>query len=147
MWQLPILHGPNLNLTGERETSIYGKKSIELYLEELANEFNSINLIYHQSNHEGQLIDWIQEYRNYAHAILINPGAYTHTSIALRDAIASIKIPVVEVHISDTSSREDFRKLSYLKEVAFFSIAGFGLEGYRIAILRLLEIFPTISNK
>lgn len=105
MWQIPIIHGPNLNLVGEREPSIYGTKSFEDFLDELKTEFPQVRIPYHQSNHEGYLIDWIQDYRNKANAILLNPGAYTHTSIAIRDAISAIKIPVVEIHISDISSR------------------------------------------
>ena len=146
MWQIPILHGPNLNLTGERETSIYGTTSFELFLEELVKEFTTISMPYHQSNEEGRLIDWVHEYRKNAHAIVINPGAYTHTSIALRDAVSSVKIPVIEVHISDISAREEFRKHSYLKDVALFRIIGHGLNGYRIAFQRLLEILPAISK-
>ncbi|MBK8485130.1 MAG: 3-dehydroquinate dehydratase [Saprospiraceae bacterium] len=146
MWQIPIIHGPNLNLVGEREPSIYGTKSFEDFLDELKTEFPQVRIPYHQSNHEGYLIDWIQDYRNKANAILLNPGAYTHTSIAIRDAISAIKIPVVEIHISDISSRESFRKHSYIKPVAFFEISGHGLDGYRIALQRLLEVLPTISE-
>lgn len=147
MWQIPIIHGPNLNLIGEREPSIYGSHSFEDFLDELKTEFSQIRIPYHQSNHEGDLIDWIQDYRNKANAILINPGAYTHTSIAIRDAITAIKIPVVEIHISELSSRESFRKNSFIKQVVYFRIIGQGLEGYRIAIKRLLEVLPNISEE
>jgi 3-dehydroquinate dehydratase-2 len=139
MWQIPIIHGPNLNLIGEREPSIYGTQSFDEFLDKLKEEFTDLRLPFYQSNHEGDLIDWIQDYRNKANAILLNPGAYTHTSIALRDAITAIKIPVVEIHISDIHNREDFRKISLIRDVCLFSISGLGLEGYRISLQRLIE--------
>jgi 3-dehydroquinate dehydratase-2 len=139
MLQIPIIHGPNLNLLGERQPEIYGTESFEDFLDRLKTEFPQIRLPYHQSNHEGDLIDWIQDYRLKANAILLNPGAFTHTSIAIRDAITSIKIPVVEVHISDINNREDFRKISFIKDVCLFTISGMGLEGYTLALNRLIE--------
>ncbi|HRG69626.1 MAG: 3-dehydroquinate dehydratase [Saprospiraceae bacterium] len=139
MWTIPIIHGPNLNLTGEREPNVYGNQTFEHFFEELVLEFPNLNLSYHQSNLEGQLVDWLQSYRNSADAIILNPAAYTHTSIAIRDAVAALKIPVVEVHISAIHSREDFRKQSLIKELCLFNIHGFGLNGYRMALLRLSE--------
>lgn len=147
MWQIPIIHGPNLNLQGERQTEIYGTESFEDFLDQLKSEYSDIKLPYHQSNHEGYLIDWLQDYKNKADAILLNPGAYTHTSIAIRDAITAIKIPVVEIHISDIYNREEFRKFSYIKEVCFFSISGLGLEGYRVAIQRLKEVMGELKDQ
>ena len=140
MWQIPIIHGPNMNLLGERQPEIYGTETFEDFLDKLKIEYPQIRLPYHQSNHEGNLIDWIQDYRMKANAILLNPGAFAHTSIAIRDAIAAIKIPVVEIHISDTNNREEFRKHSYIKDVCLFSIIGLGLNGYRIALQRLEEV-------
>ncbi len=139
MWQIPIIHGPNLNLLGERQPEIYGSTRFESFLDILKDEFPKIKLPFHQSNHEGHLIDWIQEYRHKANAILLNPGAYTHTSIAIRDAISAIQIPVVEIHISDISSRENFRKNSYITDVCLFNVVGKGLEGYKIALKKLTE--------
>jgi 3-dehydroquinate dehydratase-2 len=146
MRQIPIIHGPNLNLLGERQPEIYGNESFEDFLDRLKSEFPGIRIPYHQSNHEGYLIDWIQDYRYKADAILLNPGAFTHTSIAIRDAITSIKIPVVEIHISDTSNREEFRKHSFIKDVCLFTVAGFGLDGYRMALRRLEEAMDTIGK-
>lgn len=136
--KLLILNGPNLNFLGRRETSIYGNEtyqemvcSIEHYA-----SLRKIEVEILQSNHEGQLIDWIQKaYDEKIDGIIINPAAYTHTSIALRDAIASVApISVVEVHLSDIYSREDFRKTSYCKEVCLAQISGLGIEGYFQAI-------------
>ena len=146
MWQIPIIHGPNMNLLGERLPEIYGTESFETFLDKLKIEYPHIRLPYHQSNHEGNLIDWIQDYRMKADAILLNPGAFAHTSIAIRDAITAIKIPVVEIHISDTNNREDFRKVSFIKEVCLFSVIGMGLEGYRVALKRLIEVLGRRSE-
>ncbi len=145
MWTIPIIHGPNMNLLGERQPEIYGTETFESFLDKLKVEYPKIRLPYHQSNHEGNIIDWIQDYREKADAIILNPAAFAHTSIAIRDAIAAIKKPVVEIHISDTNKREDFRKISFIKEVCLFSIVGMGLEGYRMALKRLVEQL-TIDN-
>lgn len=139
MLQIPIIHGPNLNLLGERQPEIYGNRSFDDFLDELKSEFPQIKLPYHQSNHEGYLIDWIQDYRFKANAIILNPGAFTHTSIAIRDAILAIRIPVIEVHISDIDNRESFRKISFISEVCLFRIAGQGLDGYRTAIQKIIK--------
>jgi len=140
MWTIPIIHGPNLNLTGEREPSVYGNETFENFFESLKKEFPNLQLSLLQSNFEGQLVDWLQDFRNKADAIILNPAAYTHTSIAIRDAVASIKVPVVEVHISAIQSRDHFRQHSLIKDLCLFNIQGFGLNGYRMALLRLSEI-------
>jgi 3-dehydroquinate dehydratase-2 len=139
MKKILILNGPNLNFLGEREPSVYGTRSFDDFLEELRREHPGIRIDYFQSNHEGDLIDRLQEARHRYDGVIFNPAAYTHTSIALRDTVAAIKIPVAEVHISDISRREDFRKISYIRDVAEFTIEGKGLEGYREALLRLIE--------
>lgn len=129
-----ILNGPNLNLLGKREPEIYGTQTFEDYFGELRNKFSDHDLEYFQSNHEGALIDKLHEVGFSYDGIVFNPGAYTHTSIALRDAIAGIKSSVVEVHISNLAEREDFRQISYIKDVCVGSISGMGLEGYAVAI-------------
>jgi 3-dehydroquinate dehydratase-2 len=130
-----ILNGPNLNLLGRREPEIYGTRSFEDYLEELRQRFPSDNLIYLQSNHEGALIDAVQDYGfGRVRGIVLNAGGYTHTSISLRDAIAAVEVPVVEVHISDITAREPFRRISCLTDVCACTIIGEGLDGYKQAI-------------
>jgi 3-dehydroquinate dehydratase-2 len=129
--KLLVVNGPNLNLLGTRETQIYGNVTFNAFLEELKNEF-SHELIYFQSNIEGELIDCLQNAT--ADGIILNAGGYTHTSVALRDCIAAIFIPVVEVHISNIAGRESFRHESLLSPVCKGCIFGFGLEGYRLAI-------------
>lgn len=145
MWTIPIIHGPNLNLTGAREPSIYGNQTFENFFESLITEFPNLQLSLHQSNSEGQLVDWLQDFRVKADAIILNPAAYTHTSIAIRDAVAAIKIPVIEVHISAIQSREHFRQHSLIQDLCLFNIQGFGLNGYRMALLRLSEILDADS--
>lgn len=132
-----ILNGPNLNLLGRREPEIYGSQSFEDYFNELKKRFTEHQLEYFQSNHEGTLIDKLHEVGFSYDGIVFNPGAYTHTSIALRDAIAGIESHVFEVHISNLAEREDYRQVSYVKEVCVGSINGMGLEGYAVAIERL----------
>ena len=129
-----ILNGPNLNLLGKREPEIYGSKSFEDYFKDLEKRFPNHELEYFQSNHEGALIDKLHEVGFSYDGVVFNPGAYTHTSIALRDAISGIETPVFEVHISNLSEREDFRQISYVSDVCKGSINGMGLEGYAIAI-------------
>ena len=133
-----VINGPNLNLLGKRETDIYGNKSFEAYFDELLLKFSTLNLKYHQSNHEGIILDWLHQYGFSAKGIILNAGAYTHTSIALHDAVKAIESPVIEVHISDISKREDFRKHSYLTAVCKDHIIGKGLKGYEMAINLLL---------
>ena len=132
--KLIIINGPNLNLLGIREKEIYGETSFEEYYKSLINKFHDINLEYFQSNHEGELIEKIQEIGFSYDGIIINGGGFTHTSIALRDAIASASTPAIEVHISNILSREDFRKKSYLSDVCKGIISGLGLMGYEYAI-------------
>ncbi|WP_425390663.1 type II 3-dehydroquinate dehydratase [Ekhidna sp.] len=134
-----ILNGPNLNLLGRREPEIYGSQTFEEYFIELQEQFPSHELEYFQSNHEGSLIDKLHEVGFSYDGVVFNPGAYTHTSIALRDAISGIETPVFEVHISNLAKREDFRQISYIKEVCVGSINGMGLEGYAVAIDALTE--------
>jgi len=129
-----ILNGPNLNLLGTREPEIYGSQTFEAYFEKLKKRFEQIDLEYFQSNHEGVLIDKLHEIGFSYDGIVFNPGAYTHTSIALRDAIAGVATPVFEVHISNLADREEFRHISYIKDVCVGSINGMGLEGYAIGI-------------
>ena len=130
-----IINGPNLNLLGRRQPEIYGDQSFEVFFEELVAQFPDHNLTYFQSNHEGALIDALHAsgFEGNAAAV-INPGGYTHTSIALGDAIACIDIPVIEVHISNIFARESFRHHSYIMTNCAHSIIGQGLEGYRQAI-------------
>ena len=132
--KLIIINGPNLNLLGIREKEIYGETSFEEYYKSLKNKFRNINLEYFQSNHEGELIEKIQEIGFSYDGIIINGGGFTHTSIALRDAVASVSTPAIEVHISNILSREDFRKKSYLSDVCKGIISGLGLMGYEYAI-------------
>lgn len=129
-----ILNGPNLNLLGEREPHIYGSQSFEEYLEGLKKDFPQINFRYHQSNVEGELINRLHEYRKSVQGIILNAGAYTHTSIALADAVAAVSVPVIEVHLSNILAREDFRKTSFIGAKCIGSISGFGLESYRLAV-------------
>lgn len=133
-----ILNGPNLNLLGRREPEIYGSVSFETYLEHLKSQFSQHQIVYYQSNHEGCLIDKLQEADGDYDAVVMNPGGYAHTSIALADCIRAISIPVVEVHISDITRREPYRKHSYTAEACVKCISGLGLEGYAKAIEMLM---------
>ena len=129
-----IINGPNLNLLGKREKSIYGDTSFESFLGELKSQFPQVDLSYFQSNKEGEIIDKLHQIGFVLDGIILNAGAYTHTSIAIRDAIAAITTPVVEVHISNVYSREAFRQHSYRPAVSKGVIVGFGLQGYRLAV-------------
>jgi 3-dehydroquinate dehydratase-2 len=129
-----IINGPNLNLLGTREPEVYGSESFESYFETLQNQFNSIELSYFQSNIEGELISKLQEVGFTYDGIIINAGAYTHTSIGIADAIKAITTPVVEVHISNTFSRETFRHKSFISPHAKGVIIGFGLKSYALAL-------------
>lgn len=137
--RIAIINGPNLNLLGLRETSIYGSESFESYFEKLRNGFPEIEFTYFQSNVEGEIVSKIHEYGFSWDGIIINAGAYTHTSVAIRDAIAGVKTVVVEVHISNTLTREDFRHKSLIGPVCKGCIMGFGLESYRLAILSFVK--------
>lgn len=135
-----IMNGPNLNLLGKREPDIYGNKSFEEYLETLKAAYPQVNISYYQSNIEGELISYIQETGFISDGIVLNAGAYTHTSIAIADAIRSIKCPVIEVHISNTHRREEFRHKSFLTAPCKGTILGFGLDSYRLAIDALVHL-------
>ena len=142
--KIVIINGPNLNLLGKREPAIYGTRSMEQVLVDIQHAHMDIHLTYLQSNHEGDLIDWIQEHgcaslEKEVDGIVLNAGGYTHTSVALRDAVACAQVPVVEVHISDISQREEFRRTSLLTDVCAHSIIGHGTDGYNEAIEWLLE--------
>ena len=134
-----IINGPNLNLLGKREPKIYGAQSFDDYFRILKREFRAVQLDYFQSNSEGELIDKIQEAGFDFTGIVFNPGAYTHTSIALMDAIAAIPVPVIEVHLSNIQAREPYRSHSYTAKKAKGIISGLGLEGYRLAIQYLIN--------
>ena len=137
--KIAIINGPNLNLLGKRETDIYGNQPFGIFLEELKMKFPDIQFAYYQSNVEGELINAIQQMGFDQDGIVFNPGGYTHTSVAIGDAIAAIKAPVVEVHISNVHAREDFRKLSHVSAKAVGSIIGLGLKGYELAISYLIS--------
>ena len=129
-----IINGPNLNLLGKREPEIYGNRSFEQFLDELQGQFPDVELDYFQSNHEGALIDRMQELGFSTDGIVLNAGAFTHTSIALADAVGAITTPVIEVHISNVHKRESFRHHSYLSAKCVGCIVGLGLDGYRLAV-------------
>ena len=136
---IQIINGPNLNLLGIREQGIYGKQNFETYFEQLQAQFAGHTLHYFQSNSEGALLDRIHAVGFQFGGIVLNAGAYTHTSVALADAISAISCPVIEVHISNTHAREAFRHHSYLSPVCKGVILGFGLDGYRMAIDHLVQ--------
>ena len=129
-----IINGPNLNLIGKREPEVYGSTTFEDYFTQLQSKFKDLELVYYQSNIEGELIDKIQEVGFSYDGIILNAGAYTHTSIGIGDAIRAITTPVVEVHISNTFSREDFRHVSHISPAAKGVVLGFGLQSYELAI-------------
>ena len=139
MKNICIINGPNLNLLGKRETSIYGTTSFETFLQNIRNEYKDITIDYFQSNHEGAIIDKLQEVGFTADGILLNAAAYTHTSIAIADAIRAIKAPVIEIHISNIHARETYRQHSFIAPVCKGSISGFGLDSYRLGIEALLK--------
>jgi 3-dehydroquinate dehydratase II len=132
--KIAIINGPNLNLLGVREPGIYGTESFEVFFEKLVAKFPSIEFDYFQSNVEGELINEIQRLGFSYDGIIINPGGYTHTSVAIGDAIASIKTPVIEVHISNVFGREDFRKISHVSAKSVGVISGLGMKGYELAV-------------
>lgn len=139
MW-IQIINGPNINLLGKREPSIYGSVSFEDYLAELRARYPEVQIDYYQSNIEGELIDKIQQVGFDADGIILNAGAYTHTSIALQDAIRAVKSPVVEVHISNVHAREAFRHVSMISCACLGVICGFGLNSYRLALEALADV-------
>ncbi len=132
--KIAIVNGPNLNLLGTRETSVYGTETFEVYLQKLRANYPKVDFTYFQSNIEGELIDHLQQEGFSADGIILNPGGYTHTSVAIGDAIAAIKAPVLEVHISNIFGREEFRKISHVSAKAAGVISGLGLKGYELAV-------------
>lgn len=134
-----ILNGPNLNLLGKREPLIYGNTSFDAYFETLKATYKQVDLYFFQSNVEGEIINKLHEVGFSFNGIILNAGAYTHTSVAIGDAIKSIETPVVEVHISNVHSREDFRQISYIAPNAKGVVAGFGLKSYELALLSFLD--------
>lgn len=161
--KIVIINGPNLNLLGRREVSIYGTKSMEQVLVEIQRMYPDIHFEYRQSNHEGELIDWVQNYgisdaqegywtaspigrsrelldkEEGVKGVILNAGGYTHTSVALRDAVACAEVPVVEVHISDITKREEFRRISLLTDVCAHTIMGHGTDGYKEAVEWIIQ--------
>ena len=141
--KIQIINGPNINLLGKREPGIYGAESFESYLEKLRVSYPDLSIDYYQSNIEGQMIDKIHEVGFEDTGIILNAGAYTHTSIALQDAIRAVTAPVVEVHISNVHKREEFRHHSMISCACAGVICGFGLDSYRLAVEALLQIEKT----
>ncbi len=134
-----IINGPNLNLLGQREKGIYGEQTFESYLEELRSRFPGETIDSHQSNVEGELINAIHAAQGTYDGIILNAGGYTHTSVALADAVGGVSVPVVEVHISNVLAREEFRHISLIAPKARGSIMGFGLDSYRLGVLAFLK--------
>ena len=141
MLSILVLNGPNLNMLGKREPAIYGSQTLQDINDELAQTAKSltVSLTFFQSNHEGALVDTIQSALNLHQGILMNPGAYTHTSVAIRDAIAAVAIPTVEVHLSNIHKREAFRQHSYIAPVAVGQVSGFGSDSYRLGLEGLVQ--------
>lgn len=139
MLRIAIINGPNLNLTGKREPEIYGNQSFEQYIEALRQRFPQVEIQYFQSNVEGELINRLHSCMGNADGVILNAGGYTHTSVALADAVAAINIPVVEVHISNVLAREDFRKTSFIAARCRGSISGLGMTGYALAIQYFID--------
>ena len=133
-FRISIINGPNLNLLGKREPGVYGNQSFEEYFVELRDLFPAVEFSYFQSNVEGELVNELHRVGFDYDGIIINPGAYTHTSVAIGDAIAGIKTPVIEVHISNVHAREDFRKISHVSAKARGTICGLGMRGYELAV-------------
>ena len=147
--RVQIINGPNLNLLGKREPGVYGSQSFNVYFERLKQVYSSIEIDYYQSNIEGEIIDKIHEVGFSYGGIVLNAGAYTHTSVAIGDAIKAIDIPVVEVHISNVYSREDFRHISHISSSCAGTISGFGMNSYNLAIKALVDMIgnkKTLSN-
>jgi len=140
MTKIAIINGPNLNLLGRRETGIYGKQSFDDFFEEMKASYPNISFSCYQSNIEGELVNELQRVGFDFDGIILNPGGYTHTSVAIGDAIAAIKAPVIEVHISNVHAREEFRRLSHVSGKSAGSIIGLGLKGYQLALEYLLSI-------
>jgi 3-dehydroquinate dehydratase-2 len=139
MKSIQIINGPNLNLLGKREPTVYGNQTFDAYLEVLISKFPDVKIDYFQSNTEGAIIDKIHEVGFNYDGIVLNAGAYTHTSIAIADAIRSISVPVIEVHISNVFKRESFRHHSFMSDACKGCIVGFGLDSYRLAVDAILN--------
>ncbi len=139
--KISIINGPNLNLLGTRETGIYGSETFEHFFQKLRKEYETIDFDYFQSNVEGELINEIQQSAQHMDGIILNAGGYTHTSVAIGDAIAAVHIPVVEVHISNVEAREEFRKLSHISSKCIGTISGFGLKSYLLAVESFIKHF------
>ena len=137
--KIAIINGPNLNLLGTRETDIYGNMSFEDFLDQLTQKYPSVEFSYYQSNIEGEIINALQLVGFEYDGIILNPAGYTHTSVAIGDALAAIKTPVIEIHISNVHAREDFRKLSHVSGKSVGSIFGLGLKGYELAVQYFLK--------
>lgn len=137
--KISIINGPNLNLIGSRETDIYGSETFEHYFQKLRKKYENVDFDYFQSNVEGELINEIQRAGTKMDGIILNPAGYSHTSVAIGDAIAATKIPVVEVHISNIDAREEFRKLSHVSAKCKGTISGLGLKGYALAVEYFLK--------
>ena len=137
--KIQIINGPNLNLLGKREPGIYGNSSFEDYLQQLRQQYPNVQIDYYQSNVEGELINKIQEVGFDYQGVILNAGAYTHTSVALQDCIRAVKTPVIEVHISNVHKREEFRHHSFISCACLGVIAGFGLDSYRLAIEAIVK--------
>ncbi|MDE6446479.1 MAG: type II 3-dehydroquinate dehydratase [Alistipes sp.] len=137
--KLLILNGPNLNLQGRRDTDVYGTQTFDDYFASLQERFPQVGFGYFQSNIEGELIDAVQQAEGRYDGIVLNAGGYTHTSVALRDAVSAVAVPVVEVHISSIFAREEFRHVSLLAPVVMGSVMGFGLDSYRLGVEALLS--------
>ena len=132
--RIAIINGPNLNLLGTREPEVYGSQTFEQYYEALRAKYPAVTFSYFQSNIEGELIDELQRVGFSSDGVILNPGGYTHTSVAIGDVIAAIKAPVIEVHISNIHAREEFRRISHVSAKAKGTIAGLGLKGYELAV-------------
>jgi len=137
--KIAIINGPNLNLLGKRETNVYGQASFDTFLEKLTAKYPNIEFYYYQSNLEGDLINKIQECDTNFKAIILNAGGYTHTSVAIADAVGSISTPVIEVHISNIFAREEYRHVSIVGAKCIGNISGFGLSGYELAVEAILR--------
>lgn len=138
MKKIGIINGPNLNLLGTREVQIYGTRSFEDFFQELEKNYSGVELVYYQSNVEGEMINKLHEWGYVLDGIILNAGGYTHTSIAIGDAVAAIKSPVIEVHLSNIFTREDFRHVDMIAKKCTGLIAGFGLESYHLALIHLM---------
>jgi 3-dehydroquinate dehydratase-2 len=138
--KIEIINGPNLNLLGTREPGIYGSRGFEDFLREIETRFPSVSFNYSQSNVEGEIVTMVQTSGMRSDGLIINPGGYTHTSVAIADAVAAVNVPVIEVHISNLLSREEFRHTSLTGRYCRGTIMGFGLDSYRLAVEALMEI-------